>query len=399
MERLYGNYQCDVCQRPSQLGWVYLCTQDDVQSPSYGFLSKILQEPTLSLSDQKETFSTTPTRLTYDLSAKSGLRENAPEFQMPTSDLAPWMERAITRGHYAPEQIKVLQAQRQNVVEVANAAIELYEQETTPKDTHFPAYASVSEGMAAKVAVSEREESPPLRKLKMFPYCKFRACQACRPTFRERTWERFENVYDKADSGTNTFECHRSHDTRPLASPKVMRAIGLTGEVHPAPPTHRPRRLRPGSVSDSDIRLHGMNGRLGTRALTCSTRSVPAMDAATPGTGDVADARLELESESTRFRESIMRAFRGVLPRSQSSRSIKKGRIASVSEASVDMASWYGQQDAVLKEAAGVSSPGPESVDRLVADFGDAAEVQLVEGVALTEESADLGAADIITSM
>ena len=34
MVRLNGTHACMVCHRPSDLGWVYSCTQDDEQSPS-----------------------------------------------------------------------------------------------------------------------------------------------------------------------------------------------------------------------------------------------------------------------------------------------------------------------------------------------------------------------------
>ena len=34
MIRLNGTHDCAVCHRPSGLGWVYSCTQDDEQSPS-----------------------------------------------------------------------------------------------------------------------------------------------------------------------------------------------------------------------------------------------------------------------------------------------------------------------------------------------------------------------------
>ncbi len=309
------------------------------------------------------------------------------------------MERAISNGHYTLEQINLLQAQRQNVVGVANAAIEQYERETNAKANQFLKDASALEGAAAKATAAKAIDSPPLLRMKMFPYCKFRACQACRPTFRERAWERFEDAFDRDGSTFNKAGLQGPRDTKLLASCEIMRTIGLKAVIPPPLPTHRLRRLKPGSVSDSDMRLQGIIGRRDSSSVNGDTRNSPATDGAIPRAQDVADAGLELDSESSRFRDSIMRAFRGVVERSHSSHSTKKRKMASEPKTSADMASWNNSDDALLEEAASVPLPEPEAVDKLVTYFGDTGEVQLGEGVALTEESADLGTADIITSV
>ncbi len=37
MGRLNGMYECMICHKPSELGWVYSCTQDDEQCPLRNF--------------------------------------------------------------------------------------------------------------------------------------------------------------------------------------------------------------------------------------------------------------------------------------------------------------------------------------------------------------------------
>ena len=361
MERLYGDYQCSVCHRPSQLGWVYLCTQDDVQVPSIELVNKALKDSISAVADQRRII-TVAKKPIYDLLQNSDPDDNIPKFRMPTGDLAPWMEKAIAHGYYTAEQVEILRAQRQNVVHVANAAVEQYEQEAMSEDATCLPTASASNGTTDNAAANEKNEASPLPKLKMFPYCKFRSCQACRPTFRERTWERFEDVYAKDASAIIESEKKDLYETRPLASREVMKTIGLKAPAPPAPPAHRLRRLRPGSVSDSNIRLRNTDGNLGSKSLSCDTESVHVTNPATPESQDVADAGLELDSGTSSFRGSLVRAFRGALNRSQISRSVKKQKTESESDTNIDLALWKSLNDSLLKEAASVPLPAPGSI-------------------------------------
>ena len=399
MERLYGDYQCNVCHQSSRLGWVYLCNQDDGQDPSNDSLHHKHKDRVPNLADQKEDVST-PNKSTYGSPTKHGPDNFVPEFRMPTANLPPWIEQAISHGHYTPEENILLQAQRQNVVMVANAAIEQYEREVAAKNTHLLHHASPSDGAAANaITFNTSEHRPSLLQAKMFPYCRFRACQACRPTFRERTWERFENVFARDSYISDEFTQGGLRDSRPLASREIMRTIGLKAGSSPVPPTHSVRRPRTGSVSDSDLCPYGMIGSRDASSLGCPTRIPAAIDVATPETQDVADQDPELDIESSRFRDNIMRAVRGAVNRNHSSGSVKKRKMASDSKPSIDRTLGNIRNNALLQEAVDVPLPSVDSMDSLAANFRDAGEVHLAKGDALTEESADLGTADIITSV
>lgn len=163
-----------------------------------------------------------------------------------------------------------------------------------------------------------------------------------------------------------------------------MRKIGLR-------PTPRPRRPTFRSNDDS-LLLFDEEGNVAFRNR--SYNDYPAV----PDSTDVADANVEPESRG--FRESMKRAFKGMLVnRAGSVRSVRKRKArestSDVDAAEFDMGLWKELNDELLHEASSVPLPTNSCVDEL----SDAMEEADIEGVAVTEEAADLNAADIIMSV
>ncbi len=140
-------------------------------------------------------------------------------------------------------------------------------------------------------------------------------------------------------------------------------------------------------------------------ANTASKRSADAMSPSIlTNTVDVSDAKNE--SDSKGFRDSIKRAFRGMLSSSRrdpdhsinNSRLRRKARLNKEEEDGVefDMGMWHYLNNELLKDASGVPLPGHDGMDGLNHEEG---EVEVEDGVAVTEEGVDLGTADIIMSM
>lgn len=380
MERLYGPYTCSVCQRPSQLfGWLYECTQDDRHSVSWdnGFAKTAGMDvdgvheyiiPEVNIKEQ-------------------------PAFE---THLNPWVEKAIQEGHYTPEQVATLRTQRQKVVDAIAAAEDYIKNRPENVSNGHPQQAaitspsidtssSLSELPTVEVQDSKTLEPPPALtvpqpKPSMFPLCKLRYCQRCRPTFRDRTWIKFEDVFTK-DSSMTTIDFE--HDGRPISRVDLVRKLGLR-EI---------RRSRPSLRSFDSARRYSVN--LTKQILSNSRHS--RLSANLSGPYESSDQ--ETEPESKGFRDGMKRAFRGMLMHrrrnsTSTTSSLKaKGRWEDVE---FDIALWRDLNDELLHEACSVPLPGHDGMDGLETNEG---EVEVEEGVAVTEEGVDLGTADIIMSV
>ena len=124
-------------------------------------------------------------------------------------------------------------------------------------------------------------------------------------------------------------------------------------------------------------------------------------DSTLPDSSDIADIGVEPESKG--FRESMKRAFKGMLASRQSknyselNRKEKSEAGSSTSELDAfefDVGLYRELNDEVLKEASAIPLPN-DSTEVLDAGVEDS----LVAGVAVTEEAAETGTADIILSI
>ena len=384
MEPLYGDFTCNVCSRFSSFGWVYCCTQDDPPSsrPPPDSVSEISNPP-------------------Y------------------TAKLSPWIEKAIDNGHYTPEQIDKLRAQKQHVVDTARVAIDQFEQsqsnvanplsqtpttlQSVDANPHlpFPVINEVQEPAAtgsptAGAALVQRS------KLRMFPFCKFCACQLCRPTHRDRAWQSFDDIFEQAQEIPFI---HYEDSNRPLASASILRKIGLR-------PPRLPKRPLLGSLDNRAIYSRNGEGK-----FVLNDKDGTHRKSADPAGSSVDIADMKVEPESKGFREGMKRAFKSMLlTRRSSSRSLRKRKARDGTDTTdentveFDMGLWTELNDELLREASGVPLPEKDSIERLTKDVAKmevgstggvagVAGVTHVGGVAVTEEAADLGTADVIMSV
>lgn len=358
--RVYGPDCCSICHRPSRFGWLYQCTQDEQQ--------------------HKGVSTTTTSDVEHD-DDTSGY--NTPNDSINSIRLSPWIEKAIQQGHYTSEQILLMRAQRQNVVQ-SIAAAEDYMTEHPDLNNPTASHQSTNT-LTAKIkgllpdrsrseiqAVKEPEPSPAavnLRgapKTQVFPACKYRYCQICRPTFRDRAWIKFDDIFaDESCASTIDFD----HDNRPVSLLSLVCNIGL-----------REARLpRSQNVPKRHILTSGLYHR----------RTIIPDDP-------------RIESERNSFRRGVMRAFRGMLMsgrRSSRSRSRPASRRRAPMSTYVDaingcdLGLWRSLDDELLQLAANVHLPGHDGMDGLGPED---TEIEVEDGIAVTEEGVDLGAADVI---
>lgn len=358
--RAYGPHCCSICHRPSRFGWLYQCTQDEQQ--------------------HEEVSATATSDLEHENDA-SGY--STPNDSINATRLSPWIEKAIQEGHYTPDQIFLMRVQRQNVVQ-SIAAAEDYMMEhaelNSPPATHQSTIT-----LTAKIkgllpdrsrseiqAVKEPEPSPAAvnmrfaSKPQVFPTCKLRYCQICRPTFRDRAWIKFDDIFaDESCASTIDFD----HDDRPISLLNLVCNLGLREARLPRSQYGPKRHILP-------------SGLYHRRTISPD------------------DPRMESERNS--FRRGVMRAFRGMLmsgrrsSRSRSRTASKRRSRVSKDENAIngcDLGLWRSLEDELLQLAASVHLPGHDGMDGLGTED---AEIEVEEGIAVTEEGVDLGAADVI---
>ena len=408
MERLYGDFTCNICSRFSNFGWLYCCTQDAKPESSVtpDSISEISSQPYQHIngSGEKANGVHDPSKVPPAVSEDPRLGgEYAP---MPTAQLNPWIEKEIKDGHYTPEQVAKLRAQKQHVVDTARAAIDHFEQIQTNNTISPPRTPTTLQSVDAiphlpfPVINEVREPSatsPPTAnvtldqqpKLTMFPFCKFCACQLCRPTYRDRAWQRFDDVFEKK------YEIpfiHYEDRNRPLASASILSTMGL-----------RPPRLRRPLLRSLDSRV--LYSRNEDSQIVFNNNSGSYRKSADPTSlsTDIADVKAEAETKG--FRESMKRAFKGMLMnRRPSSRSVRKRKAREGTDTTeedvveFDMGLWKELNDELLREASGVPLPGKDSVEGLSKEVAEM-NIGGVGGIAVTEEAADLGRADVIMSV
>lgn len=383
MQRFYGESRCPICRRTPDLGYNYLCTQDENE------------ETSMESSDQDVKLA----EANAGSSQQSGPENGTQSGSNNTVKLSPWIEDAIARGEYTSEQVAILSAQKQKVRDTIATQLELFRlsENTTPEKSTkksvfselipylpFPLVNEVDDGPGATL--------PKQPEARLFPYCEFRACQTCRPTFRDRAWQTFEDTIDTDKDPSIDFE----NDNRRLSNPYIVAQIGFQT-------TSRPHLQTFGTFNIFD-------------SLPPQKRT---LDNATMGQGadigassDIADQRIG--PESTRFRDSVKRAFRGMLTRQNSTSSKQSGKKSSRSdrmmrrklkargeqsaEDSEDFGagSWKDMDDHLLQEASTTKLPGRDGMDGLDTHIQ---EVEVGDGVAVTEEAVDTGTPDVIMSV
>ncbi|KAA6409242.1 MAG: hypothetical protein FRX48_06795 [Lasallia pustulata] len=407
MTRLYGDHKCDNCKCTSAFGFLYRCCQD------YG------GELPMTTDSLEELFD-----IQTDEEAKAKERE-----KVEPAKLKPWMEKAIEDGHYTEEHIRIMKAQKQKVRDTIGAAEKAFEeyQQTPPFSTPissepeqgntstssdesatsssidaslhlpFPVITEVQNTPSTlKVKGSspamsaQLEPFPPLLSipgvqvtLRMVPKCSFMCCQRCRPTFQDRCFLHIEDILHRTGPAPNI---DFATDNRPITDAAVVRKLGLD----------KPKAKRIRTRVDKDVcedkEEHGPGYGSPLKRMQYSLERYSKEDN-------------DSEQASKGFRESVRRAFRGMITNrrrrpsksSQTSRRLKcESEIQEEDGADFDMGMWKELNDELLEEASDVQLPGHDGMDGLDHEVG---EVEVLDGVSVTEEGVDLGAADIIMSV
>ncbi|KAI4277747.1 MAG: hypothetical protein LQ337_001558 [Flavoplaca oasis] len=369
MEPLYGDFECMVCHNPSRLGWLYSCTQDERE----------------------------------DLVVRPA-RSSIPSKPAWTADLAPWIQEAIVQGHYTAEQIERMVAQRQKVIDTVAASEAHFKKTqsasnrtsvrkststTTTVDAshHIPIPTIQEVTQVSSDPIRQSIDQSSLTKARIFPYCRFRACQMCRPSYRDRTWQVFEDVFSTRILPPDLYDIDVD---RPVSRLDLVRNIGTRRAKAPRPP------LR---TLDSMV-LYGINNE--GRMVLNSTK-VSSLEPNNEIAADVADERAEPDSKG--FRDSVKRAFKGMLMSSRkrdswssksSRKSSRKRDIPDNEDAEFDLGLWKQLSEELLCEAAAIPLPGHDGKDGIETEDD---EVEVQDGVAVTEEAVETGTADIIMSV
>lgn len=354
--------------------------------------------------------------------------------KMEPTKLKPWMEKAIEDGHYTDEQICIVKAQKQKVKDTIAAAEKAFEEyqhpapireptnlepegcNTSTSSSESPTSPSIDASMHLPFAVINEVQCPPKTQpdkksppsnrtlldalppvpsipgiqitLRMVPKCSYMCCQRCRPTFQDRCFQHLEEILHRAGPDPSI---DFAKDNRPLANPAVVRKLGLY-----RPKTKRTRTfVDKGICEDKEGNYTGYGSPL--------KRMQYSLDGYSKEKGK--DHTNDGEQASKGFRESVRRAFRGMITTrrrrpsksSQTSRRTKReSQIQEEDGVDFDMGLWKELNDELLQEASDVQLPGHDGMDGLDHEVG---EVEVMGGVSVTKEGVDLGAADIIMSV
>ena len=227
MSRIYGQHKCTHCNRPSRLGWVYNCTQDNCDHTN----------------EVEEGLHALISNLTTNHQVKAVDPGQDGTFDSHIIKLSPWMEKAISDGHYTEEQVAILRAQRQKVTNcIAAADSESVRGQKAKKPQPTPVQtasatsnlnlpSSSDDELPTGSALNEprilhendnRFSSTHLQKI--VPACSYKTCQICRPVSRDRAWGCFDHIFQEVIKPSSL----AFHDVnRPISNATLVRRLGL----------------------------------------------------------------------------------------------------------------------------------------------------------------------------
>ncbi|KAL8954990.1 MAG: hypothetical protein Q9183_006840, partial [Haloplaca sp. 2 TL-2023] len=289
MERLYGDYECMACHRTSSWGWVYVCTQDGRDE---------------EVESSRTSFSAGPAW---------------------TAELSPWIQNAILDGHYTAEQIDKMVCQRKKVLDTI-AASEAHFKKTQPASSRTSIRKSLSAPSTPATATSTFVDTNPQlpfplitdlagsnltkprdsvisttsTKSRIFPICRYRACQLCRPTYRDRSWQVFENAFASRITPPSIAE---GAPDKPTANASLLKGMGIRTPAKPKRPALS-RKYDTVGVYEADDEQQ----KKGKRKHSSTKRSASA---GRDREVDVTDQRPETDTQG--FRNSAKRAIKGML--------------------------------------------------------------------------------------
>jgi len=364
MTRLFGGYRCNVCHCIPEIGWIYTCTQDTESAP----------QPTTAMGTSM---------------AENEHAAAIPEKIIRAADqLSVWVVEAIKNGHYTVEQVELLEAQKRRVNDTVAAleqSLHLEHRDVTldsppGASTSLPSVETdtltsvqtVTDDAKTRSTLSVAEQLARVR-MDLFPECRWSCCHTCRPMYRDRSWQSLEGVL-----ASNTAEhISTNFGERRVTHINIARNLGL----------RKPRR-----IFDCFEDL---------RTVTSEEDGGVSPGRHVGQTGGEGEEQ-EGDESSIGFRASVKRAFRGMLMnrrRHSYSSGIRKKSKRRSSKQGVEMEEldgnlWSEMSNQLLRDTAEGQLPGEGGMDDL-----ELKEVEVEEGVAVTEEALDLGTADIIISV
>lgn len=397
---------CHLCHSRPNIGWVYVCTQDAERERE---LSLTLDAP---------------------LAHKVHDTDQRGNNDLVEHGVSDWILKAIKDGHYTAEQIEIITKQKEHVKETIAAC----HQSSLVEDTQTTATTSsgrtdtlpaIEENPAAStsptIRITDGERTDQSKELaspsqeQLLPQCRWLSCHTCRPTYRDRSWQSLNGIL----SGSAKVHAGGTFCSRKVTDANIVRTLGLRRS------RSKPTRDKTTNVqsedddanSDPQVQSRSIyeestdsltpNGQ----ALNSSSlewRSNPQVQSRSiyeDSTDSLASNEEALNSSSLGWRRSLKRAWRGMLlntrRHSYSSRSSRNSRKKHATEdedeseeAGVGVLKEISNQ--VLREAIQVRLPRHDGMIASKAEDEENKEVEVDGGVAVTEESVDLGTADII---
>ncbi|PGH13844.1 hypothetical protein AJ79_03412 [Helicocarpus griseus UAMH5409] len=211
-----GRMTCQVCKKAPDLGWLYACTEDR-------------------------------DRLEARRKHASQLASSTEEHDVRLND---WIEKAIEDGHYTPEQVELMKAQKSKVLETAYAD-HVLKRDDTP-ETEPPSSQDTDNDMSSLEDTSIKETSgvslPPQHRTLaniIIPLCFMRTCPGCLTTVTDRSWVSLNRV------------CRDDYMTNEALSETLASVAASMDHAFDAkrPPEIPPRRNRSTSYDIADAHL------------------------------------------------------------------------------------------------------------------------------------------------
>jgi hypothetical protein len=382
------SHKCHMCGRSSALGWLYRCTQDhDSFLPEADF------------------FSTAPEN------ANSRLSE-----QCATSQLSQSILRGIEDGQYSPEQIELLRAQKLQVKEFIAMQEEKLEKSSDSSQTSSSLSSSDSALENSVLATNElqqvlqhRDESPGSNSTRdstiidegahrLMPTtpkethveslvlkCHFMCCPSCRPAYKDRAFQSLAAILEEPFKPPPLWEL----ENRRISDANLLKSV-TTSQPRPHPrhmfqtfddSKNLPESDTGGSSGneDGDAEINGMKDKVRRRSGFKATvrKALGAIDQS------ISLTKSSKNSSKSSSRDSLVQSSRSMLFRRRRKQADKENQIVSSSAL---------QESLALMLA--VNTPLPRASGD--SDSLGNGEVQVEDGVAVTEEGVEMSAADII---
>ena len=377
LTRIYGPFRCSHCNRCPRLGWVYRCTQDHGGHHASQGLDEKKTWDTLAAATDGACSVSNLVSVDDDASEESNGSESH------IVQLSPWMEEAVEKGQYSPDQVTVLRAQRQKVHDMLQqdkniAQLQHKFRLVTSLSTFLSTSSSDLTFQILTVNVSQERlfsdltlkvndkpsKSPP------FQPCSYKCCQSCRPASKDRAWQYLVSI---VRSSVPIPIIDFSKDNRPVSNVEILRRLSTHKDKEPSTTMSKSDEMVISTIDEQRYVLPNPKPYQPTFSLT--------------GQG---------------IRE-IKRAFHGMLMSrrrpsrsSQSSQQSRRSRFREHKMEEIDLGLGQGDRpDLLLSQA--IRTQLPDDGEDGWMDYQDG-EVIVEDGVAVTEEAIDLGTADIIMS-